>query len=45
MVVCHSIILKWILEKSDGGIDRIDLAEDMNRRRTLLKAVMNIRVP
>jgi hypothetical protein len=34
------IILKWILEKWDGGIDWIDLAQDRIR---WLNAVMNVR--
>jgi len=25
------IILRWIFRKWDGGIERIDLAQDMNR--------------
>jgi hypothetical protein len=28
-----------------GGIDWIDVAQDRERRRTLVSAVMNIRVP
>jgi hypothetical protein len=38
------IILKWILQKWDGGTDWIDLAQDRDRRRALLNAVMNFRV-
>jgi hypothetical protein len=38
------IILKWILGKWDGGIDRIDLVNDRDRERALVKAVMNLRV-
>jgi hypothetical protein len=40
------IILKWILRKWDwGGVDWIFLAEDRYRWRTVLNAVMNLRVP
>ena len=28
-----------------GGMDRIDLAQDRDRRRTLVNAVMNLRAP
>jgi hypothetical protein len=38
------IILKWILEERDRGMDGIDLAEDRDRRRTLVHAVMNLLV-
>ena len=39
-----SIILKWVLEKWDGGMDWIDLAEDRDRCRAVVNAVMNLRV-
>ena len=39
------IILRWICRKWDGGIDLIDLAQDRERWRTLVIAVMNCRVP
>ena len=40
-----SIILRWIFRKWDvGDIDWIELAQDMDRWRALVKAVMNIRV-
>jgi hypothetical protein len=39
------IILKWIFKKWDEGMDWIDMAQDRNRRRALVNAVMNLRVP
>jgi hypothetical protein len=39
------IILKWILEKGDGGVDWINLAEDRDRWRVVVNAVVNLRVP
>jgi len=38
------IILIWIFRKWKGCMDWIDLAQDRNRRRGLVKAVMNLRV-
>jgi hypothetical protein len=40
------IILRWIFRKWDwgGGVDWIDLAEDRERWRALVTAVMNSRV-
>jgi hypothetical protein len=40
------IILKWIFERLNGkGIDWIDLAQDRERMRAFLNAVLNHRVP
>jgi hypothetical protein len=40
-----SIILNWILEKWDGDTDLMNVAEDRDRWRSLVNAVMNLRVP
>jgi hypothetical protein len=37
-------ILKWISERWDGT-DLIDLAQDRDQWRALVRAVMNLRVP
>ena len=39
------IILKLILKKWDGGMDWIDLAQDSDRWRNLVNAVLSLRVP
>jgi hypothetical protein len=44
-VIDGAIILKWIFERLDGGINWIDLAQDRNRWRALVNAVMDLRVP
>jgi hypothetical protein len=39
------IMLKWIFESLDGGKDWIDLAQDRDRWRPFVNAVMNLQVP
>ena len=39
------IILRWIFRKWDEGREWIDLAQDMDTWRALVKAVMRIRGP
>jgi hypothetical protein len=38
------IILKWIFKKWDGGMEWIDMAQDRDRWRAVVNAVMKLRV-
>jgi hypothetical protein len=39
------IILKWHFRKWEGGFDWIDLAQDRDRWRAVVNAVMNLQFP
>jgi hypothetical protein len=39
------IILRWNFRKWDGDMDWIELAQDRGRWRTVVNAVMNLRIP
>jgi hypothetical protein len=39
------IILKWVFESLYGGMDWIDVAQDMDRWWALVYTVMNLLVP
>jgi hypothetical protein len=39
------ILLRWIHRSGMGGLNWIDLAQDRDRWRTLVNAVMNLRFP
>jgi len=39
------MLLRWILRKWDVGVEWIGLAQDSDRMRTLVNAVMKLRAP
>ena len=38
------IILKWIFEEWDGGLDWIDLAQDREKWRAVVQTIMSTRI-
>jgi hypothetical protein len=38
------MMLKWVVEKWDGGMDGVNLAQDKGRWWVLLNVVMNLQV-
>lgn len=45
LVLGGRILLKWIFNKEDAGLDWIYLAEDRDKWRVLVNTEMNFRVP
>jgi hypothetical protein len=43
--ICGWIILRLVLERGLGGVDWIGLAQDRDKWRNLVNAVMNVWVP
>jgi hypothetical protein len=43
--VDRRIILKWIFQVGWGGVDWIDMAQDKDRWRAFVSAVMNLQFP
>jgi hypothetical protein len=38
-------VLRWIFRRWHGGLGWIGLAQDMERKRAVVNAVLNLRVP
>jgi hypothetical protein len=45
LILDGRIILNWIFRELHGGMDWTDLAQDRDRWRSLVNAVLNLRVP